>query len=364
MTALSVDIAFADVIYFKNGGKVEGVASEEAGGVVVIDMGFGTMSVKREEVDRIEKAAPAELEKLKRRKFGYEIERGEWAPPGYDGIRILYNNARDGREGLKRLRVENQFLAAEIAQAEKHRSALLDGLDKKSKTLKGVDAEKDTKRYNSVVADINSLNVSISRESEKLKALYERKDKSGAKAGKLAAGYSEDFDLFKGAIFKKESGPGASDATRDELYFIEIMKAKISEMEGDFKRETALFTPEGGQVIVEALLNGSERVRLLVDTGASIVLISEDTALRLGIKSEDIRSDMKVMLADGSSKTAKPVILKSVKVGDAEVKDVRAAILNRGSISDADGLLGMSFLSNFIMKVDSAENKLILEKVL
>ena len=61
---------------------------------------------------------------------------------------------------------------------------------------------------------------------------------------------------------------------------------------------------------------------------------------------------------------AKPILLESVKVGDAEVKNVQAAILEKEAIGGVDGLLGMSFLSNFVIKVDSADNRLILERVL
>ena len=50
--------------------------------------------------------------------------------------------------------------------------------------------------------------------------------------------------------------------------------------------------------------------------------------------------------------------------GNAEVEDVRAAILDSADIGGVDGLLGMSFLSNFIMSVDSTAHKLVLERVL
>ena len=64
--------AFSDIIYFKDGGKVEGIVKEEAGEYVVIDIGFGTMSIRKDEIDHIQEATEEELERLKKKKFGYE----------------------------------------------------------------------------------------------------------------------------------------------------------------------------------------------------------------------------------------------------------------------------------------------------
>jgi predicted aspartyl protease len=69
-----------------------------------------------------------------------------------------------------------------------------------------------------------------------------------------------------------------------------------------------------------------------------------------------------VILADGSKVKAKPVILKSIKVGDAQLNNVQAAIIEKKGISEEDGLLGMSFLKNFLVRINTKENKLILEE--
>lgn len=47
-------IASADVVYLKNGGKIEGLVTD-AGETYKVDTGYGTLTLKKEEVDRIEK---------------------------------------------------------------------------------------------------------------------------------------------------------------------------------------------------------------------------------------------------------------------------------------------------------------------
>ena len=137
--------AFSDIVYFKDGGEIEGIVKEEAGGYVVIDMGFGTMSARRDEIDYIKKATPQELRQLEKKKIYYEIERGEWAPPGYKDVGILYRRIKDGRETLRSARRKSKAIRAEISQKERRVSELLNALDKKGRELKAIDAEKKVK---------------------------------------------------------------------------------------------------------------------------------------------------------------------------------------------------------------------------
>ncbi len=119
---------------------------------------------------------------------------------------------------------------------------------------------------------------------------------------------------------------------------------------------------EGKPGVVEALLNGKEKALLRVDTGASMVVISSAVASRLGY---DLAAGKRIYatLADGSIVKAIQVTLDSVKVGSSSAKGIKAAVIdNCVSESDIDGLLGMSFLGYFDVKLDSDKNCLYLEK--
>jgi aspartyl protease family protein len=155
-----------------------------------------------------------------------------------------------------------------------------------------------------------------------------------------------------------------AEVSGDELAFFEEMGNKINEIESNFKKDAVSYTSDNNQLVVDAVINNNALGRFIVDTGASIVVISKEIAGRLGLPEDDIGQEIEIEMADGTTVNARPVILKSVKVGDAEVEDVEAAVLENNVVGGADGLLGMSFLRNFIINVDAPSNKLILEQLL
>ena len=84
------------------------------------------------------------------------------------------------------------------------------------------------------------------------------------------------------------------------------------------------------------------RVRMLVDTGASFIALTESDALGLGIRPAS--SDYKVTLrtANGVVRGAR-VNLREVRLGAIIVRNVEAMVLPAGALSVS--LLGTSFLS-------------------
>lgn len=122
---------------------------------------------------------------------------------------------------------------------------------------------------------------------------------------------------------------------------------------------------EKGQIMVDALLNKKVSANLLLDTGASIVLLSRKIGEQLGPDSKIRKQIIELQFADGRKVKADYVVLNSLSVQGMEANNVSAAVLSEdtGNISYKDGLLGMSFLKNFNFKIDHKDNKLILEKV-
>lgn len=124
------------------------------------------------------------------------------------------------------------------------------------------------------------------------------------------------------------------------------------------------YSSENGHVFVDVLIDGKTRAHLLLDTGASVVTLSGSMAKRLGLSSKDLRLIVPLGVADGRQSRGALTVLKSVRLGDCEAKDVAAVILLDESKKSrlGDGMLGMSFLKNFTFKIDSKNRKLILEK--
>ena len=95
-----------------------------------------------------------------------------------------------------------------------------------------------------------------------------------------------------------------------------------------------------GHYRAEAQINGVD-INMLIDTGASMVLIPYEDAHRLGIDRRRLDFSLPVTTANGQSHVAR-VTLSSIKIGPIAVFDVKAAVARPGMLKT--GLLGMSFL--------------------
>jgi aspartyl protease family protein len=83
-------------------------------------------------------------------------------------------------------------------------------------------------------------------------------------------------------------------------------------------------------------------VHMLVDTGASTVVLRPEDARRLKIDVDNLRYLVPVHTANGTTYAAS-VRLPSLSVGNIRVRDVDALVAKQGTLRD--NLLGMSFLN-------------------
>lgn len=112
----------------------------------------------------------------------------------------------------------------------------------------------------------------------------------------------------------------------------------------------------GGVFVAEVTLNGRVKRRLVVDTGASDTVISQETAKELDLPIDE--DTPFVVRFTASDVIFVPLVtLKSVRVGNAEVEGVEATVQTMPS---GDGLLGQSFLSRFRVVLDAAGGKMTL----
>jgi aspartyl protease family protein len=81
---------------------------------------------------------------------------------------------------------------------------------------------------------------------------------------------------------------------------------------------------------------------MLVDTGASTVVLKPADAQRLGIDVNQLKYSVPVQTANGTTYAAH-VRLRSLSLGPISVQDVEALVAKPGSLKE--NLLGMSFLS-------------------
>jgi aspartyl protease family protein len=94
-----------------------------------------------------------------------------------------------------------------------------------------------------------------------------------------------------------------------------------------------------GHYWAEADIDG-HAVRVMVDTGASVVVLTPADAARLGVNLKPADFSATVVTASGSVRAA-PVQLKAVSVAGARVEQVEALVVEQGL---PHSLLGMSYL--------------------
>jgi aspartyl protease family protein len=96
-----------------------------------------------------------------------------------------------------------------------------------------------------------------------------------------------------------------------------------------------------GHFIATAMVDGNA-VKMIVDTGASTVVLRVQDARRLGIDTKGLRYTVPVQTANGSSHAAR-VKLPGISIGNIRINNVEALIAKPGTLHQS--LLGMTFLS-------------------
>ena len=131
-------------------------------------------------------------------------------------------------------------------------------------------------------------------------------------------------------------------------YFRKITALECEMIYGKYVSPTSLkmIKTNSGVFEIPATINNVLKIYFIMDTGASDVSISPDIVLTLikakAISDEDWLEGQYYKFADGSIAKSKRLIIRSLRIGNIEVKDVEASIAN--SI-DAPLLLGQSALS-------------------
>jgi aspartyl protease family protein len=121
------------------------------------------------------------------------------------------------------------------------------------------------------------------------------------------------------------------------------------------------FEKHGSVVIVQATLNGKAPVKLILDTGATFTMISSATAKQLDIDTNQNTRSMPFQTANGMIQAAL-INLDSISVAGLELKNLTAAVHDALPDPEVAGLLGLNFLTNFRLDIDSEKGVVHLEK--
>jgi len=112
----------------------------------------------------------------------------------------------------------------------------------------------------------------------------------------------------------------------------------------------------GNHLFVEVEINDYQTVTLLVDTGATDIMLTAAVAYELGLR-ESGTIAASYHTANGPTQQF-ITILESVRIGEAEQNKVRASFGKGMTDGFEDGLLGMSFLKHYHVDIDLKREEL------
>lgn len=141
------------------------------------------------------------------------------------------------------------------------------------------------------------------------------------------------------------------------------LKRFTTKIAGELNPSSALLL-SNGEITVNSSLDGhfylnlrinGEKVRLMVDTGATDLTLSKHDAQKIGVDIRKLQFDKLYHTANGISYGAS-IKLNHISIANLEFKNVKASV-NQGKMNNS--LLGINFLKKF-RKYEFTHNKLIL----
>ncbi len=160
------------------------------------------------------------------------------------------------------------------------------------------------------------------------------------------------------ALTEWNSAANTSFTIKPSSYFLNSVK-KLEQLEKTVVSEKIPLRREGNSYYATAVINGKAQ-EMIVDTGASSVVLPYKVAVECGWKPEDSTITIIATVADGSKVKSKLAVLDSVRVGKFKAEHVECCVLPEDA-KNAPLLLGMTFLSKFNFSING--NELILSKI-
>ena len=117
-----------------------------------------------------------------------------------------------------------------------------------------------------------------------------------------------------------------------------------------------------GLIVVAVVLNEGVKSNMILDTGANLVVVTEELSERLNQKPSSGGEVARLRTNCGEIE-GRHLVINKVAVGDAWKENVPSIVaLNSSMLKGLDGLLGLSFLGDFKITVDYQTNRIILTK--
>jgi len=176
-------------------------------------------------------------------------------------------------------------------------------------------------------------------------------DYEGQAANTEVAAALDAYNKAAGKQFKLVPSPPFNTAVR-----------RLTAIEETILSESIPLIGEGRNVARVNVVIGKHQQEMVVDSGASSILLPYALADKLGLKPSQGDPKINMQLADGRVIEGHRKIIPSVRVGKFTVEKVECAVLGEEAVN-AEPLLGMSFLGHFKFELDADAKTLTMVKI-
>jgi clan AA aspartic protease (TIGR02281 family) len=256
--------------------------------------------------------------------------------------------------------VEARMLLAEVYVGEEDFSAAIDQFyEARGNAYQAIMLQRINSRIRSMAAE-RALSLKTSNNHNALLVLYQQLTQLepdyapwfiGLAAAQLAL---EDKDAARRSLLLvvQDADVGAQAKVMLAELPVAMADRNVAENQPAVKEVAGIpLYRRGNHFIVDARQERGRNMRLLIDTGASMTILTPDVLAQAGLHYRDAGRSAVFNTANGPVR-APVYTLDSLAVADWQVSQLDIGVLDLGGDSNIDGLLGMNFLRHFQFFID------------
>ena len=133
---------------------------------------------------------------------------------------------------------------------------------------------------------------------------------------------------------------------------------KLDRPEANASEATIQLVRQGNSLLIPVTFGSSVKALMVLDTGASVTMVSRNIAAKLKLQPSGWRT---VSSAIGVIQVG-TIPVPEVSVQNLRVKNLTVTVQDLPVASGAEGLLGLDFLGNFKVQLDSASGTVHLQR--
>lgn len=350
--SLAVHNALADRIYLTNGRHLDGIVVAEGKQSVTLRVEGGEMRVACRRIKEIRYSSPAHARAIEEAWKQKGFLRKDYVPPGLQDIGKRMRALRDRRQTAVTALRGLKSAASRARRLRQERDARQADMVAAGQRLRAMNPASNVREYNRCVARMNELQGRVTSKWEALHALPELK--RGWRD--LIGDYRDALQELHRDVVTRHGRGGA--LTGEDRTFLNRVLIETGRLVKEFHTSEAPLDIDRYGHTVLVRINGQVPGRFVVDTGASVMTLSKSFAETIGVTWDKTQSAVEMGLANGARVTGYGVMLDDVAVGEVSSTGVRAVVLEKPPAERVDGLLGMSFLGRFAVKIEPGSDQL------